>query len=261
MSLNPDDVLIFKLRGFNILQKLKPKSTPKAEQPAPEKIEEAKPVQLETENLMIAETQTTQVMVKKEEAPNPTPQHTRPRSYEEEMRIRNLESLEQMAALYTPSVAEQKRKMEMPVSTFSIITSALFVLNAIVFEYFIHGQSLFVINYINMVGVEAFLLNWNYTYVVAFFNLFIAVMCVISGLLMLTKIKNGYLIAAGTASIMIVGVSQEYLNSDATYLLMMSVLSFITIVALAYTRMSAVRMKEREEIFPFQVDWPRLENF
>ncbi len=255
MTVNPDDLLIFKMRGMRSVQKT-------------EEVSEAAAMQ-------VKQKQRPAPKVKPERreyvAPQPEeePKLISPYSEEDENRMRELETLEQKVALYanppegleTEQLSAKGKGEGETKNAFSAFAGVLFVVNAIVFGYFIYPQSVFVLNYAVQNGFSTLLLNWSYEYGTSFINLILALLSAISGIFMIGNVRRSHLLGGATGSMMLLAVSFEYLNSNATYLLMVSAVAFASVVALAYARMSAVSMTERESTEPQEVSWPRIETF
>ena len=181
--------------------------------------------------------------------------------YVDESRMREVESLEERAAGYAPLEGPlEPLTSEKQSNVFGIMTGFLFILNALVLAYFIFPQANFVLGYIAKTGVSTFLLSWNYDYGTTLINMILAVLTFAAGILMLARIGKGYSISGVICASMILAVSFEYLTSNATYLLLVSGMAFISIGTLAYSRMSSVSLSETE-IAPEEVNWPRFETF
>lgn len=185
-------------------------------------------------------------------------------SYESEAKTREVEALEMMASLYEPLGSEApkpKKKARVKVGVFSVFSGFLFLLNTGVFGYFIYPQAVFLINHIETIGIVTFFLTLNYAYIISFANLVLVVLTLLSSILLITRLRGAYLLAGAVSAFTVLAVTYEYLDSNATYLLMVSLLTFICIISLIYSRMSAVRIEEGEEPLDFDVNWPRLETF
>ncbi len=297
MAINAEEILIFKMRGAKPAAKAahkeekaeeqgKPVVAAPAPQPAPrpapipEKVQQPIPevpqkpkMAKETKEglpgfiknkLFEREAAPKEEAKKKPEVPAPELQPELPRemaiNQEEARRIQEIESLEEMANLYTP-VVSKAMKHERPLNSFSMVTGVIFIVNAAVFGYFIYPQSEFVIGYMLKSGIQNFAFQWNYNYSFTMANAILALASALSGILMFTRFRLNHLAGGVTATLLIIAGSYEYLNSSASYLLLVSVLAFASIIALAFTRMSAVSMYEGEEPLPHEIPWPRLETF
>lgn len=288
MPVNPDEILIFKLRGITTGKKARlqeaaaaPVSAP-AQAQAPEQVRAAEEVQVtKPEPKAPVLTAKKQVPAKKAK-PSPAPRpleaaapkrneveapKVEPMKTEEEMmtpqekKNMELEKLEEIAnEQYGPvGTAVQPTKREAS-NIFSIFAGILFIANAGLFGYFIYPQALFIIGYIAKTGLASFALSFNYDYGVALINLILLALAAICGLLLVARVKQSHFISGIVGASLVLCVTFEYLNSSTSYLLIVSVTSFICIIALAYSRMSAVVFTEREET-PQEITWPRIETF
>ncbi|MDE1873792.1 MAG: hypothetical protein KGI04_01580 [Candidatus Micrarchaeota archaeon] len=279
MTVNPDELLIFKMRGMaakkqpegakateqamQTKQKPEPEAKPKkpmlTQKPKPSAA--AKPAVREEPLIPMAP------LPEEEEAEKPAFY-----SAEDERRMREVQELEQRVSLYSepPRGLEAEELEAMGHATkeetnaFSSVAGLLFVANALIFGYFILPQAGFVLGYIAQKGFSTLVLNWSYEYGTSFINLILALLSGVSGLLMLANIKRSHLICGATGSMMLLAVSFEYLTSSALYLLVVTFVTFIGVVALAYARMSAISVVEQEEEampMPAEVNWPKIETF
>lgn len=271
MTVDPDEILIFKMRGMKSTRKKAEKPQPRqAVRPVQVKRSEAGPrrplfAQKPKPSPSIPAPKTFKPAAV--EAPEETP--ARPYDQEDETRMRQLEDLEQKVSLFanppTGLEAEQGEAQGVSAKTelnaFSMLAALLFIVNAFVFSYFILPQSGFVIGYILNNGLGSLVLNGSYEYGTSLINIILALLSALSGVLMLAKVDRSHMLGGATGSMMLLAISFEYLNSSATYLLLVSVITFVSIVALAYARMSAVSILEKETPAPAEVNWPRIETF
>ena len=171
-----------------------------------------------------------------------------------------------MVSLYAnqPAGVEVERavaKQKVHSNTFSTIAGVLFLANAAVFGYFISSQAIFVINYISTNGFSALFANWSYEYGTALINLILTMLMALGGLLILGRARGSYLLSGLTGAIVLLAVSFEYLTSNADYLLVVILVAFLGIALLAWSRMSAVEVAEREFAATTEINWPRIETF
>lgn len=270
MPVNPDELLIFKMRGMKTVQKkAQPAGEVRKEGTA---MPEAAAIQVPAPKM---EARPERRLFAPKEKPVPTPrmpiEQPAPEEIKleapspaEEERVREIETLEKMVEVREePESPYVRSAMERATpNAFARISGALFLLDALVFGYFIFPQSVFVISYIARTGFSSFLLNWSYGYGTSLVNLILTLLSAVSGALMLSNLKRSHMLSGATGSILLLAVSFEYLNSNATYLLLVSVITFISVVSLAYARMSAVGAIEREEEeIPKEISWPRIETF
>ncbi|MCL5239309.1 MAG: hypothetical protein M1286_02470 [Candidatus Marsarchaeota archaeon] len=269
MTVNPDELLIFKMRGVKAKKEEEAEPQPKQAQQAARAEQPSE--QRQKKPLFAAKAKPAKPRAEAQRQPEgqlPEWATPAPRSDEDEQRMRQLETLEQKVSLYANPPggleAEQletggKEKAER--NAFSTFAGLLFVINGIVLGYFILPQSSFVIGYILKSGLSSLLLNWSYEYGTSVINLIFTVLSAASGLLMLGGVRKSHMLSGIVGSVMLIAVSFEYLNSSATYLLIATVITFVSVIALTYARMSAVSDSEREAPVPQEINWPRIETF
>lgn len=327
MTVNPDEILIFKMRGMKTAQKKEEKKAeiaarpqaaaaqavaakpqemkrerrpffaPKPEhKPAPTAPEEAGALPVQEAEERVVQKEPTAAKERKplfSFKPKPQPAKAKAKaeqqmrqpeaaeekpqqpeySEEEQARLRELENLEQMAALYeAPPEGLEAEEREARVgmrekevkNVFSIIAGLMFMADAIVLGYFVAPQSTFVLNYIAQNGLGALALRSGYEYGIAFVNIIFSLLLIISGVSLIAHAKLSHLVSGATGSIIMLSASFEYLNSNAVYLLLISVLTFVSTATLAYARMSAVvEVEQEQEVVqtPQEINWPRIETF
>jgi hypothetical protein len=297
LPVNPDELLIFKLRGITSEKKPQapaptpaPKPAPVAAIPIPSVKQEITPIpEVKAEKpkqtgwfaqkpkpAPAAPVENAVSMEAKVAAPKPKAAGffaRKPREEKKEERIelpeplpmeevkeKEMEALEVPAETYELARRMSPQRPRKEIDVFAVFTGLLFIANALTFGYFIYPQSIFVISYIQKTGLMSFVLSWNYDYDTSVVNLMLMMLMIISGLLTITKSRISEFISGIVCACMVLAVTFEYLNSNATYLLLTSVVSFICIGALAYSRMSAVSMAEKEQA-PEDISWPRIETF
>ena len=117
------------------------------------------------------------------------------------------------------------------------------------------------LGYIAKSGLSTLLLTWNYNYSASVINMVFVALAAVAGLMLFARAKLSRPVSGITGSMLILASTFEYLNSNATYLLLVSAVSFASVAALAYSRMSAVAEAEEEEPAPERISWPRIETF
>lgn len=250
MPVDPNDLLIFKMRGMvfaeekqRVVEKPVTISAPRV-QPEPRR----KPLLAPRE----------EKKAKRGELPSEE-------LSEDEQRMLELRKLEEIAQLHeeAPSgPAATTLAVQSTRNVFAVLSGFLFIINSAVFGYFIYPQAIFIAKYIQAVGIQYFLFNWNYAYGISFINLVFVFLCLVCGLLTLINVRKSNIICTATGSVMLMTVSFEYLNSSTTYLLAVTMIAFASIIALAYARMSAVRIVEMELPTTSEpIPWPRIETF
>ena len=136
----------------------------------------------------------------------------------------------------------------------------VFLANAALMAFFIYPQTGFFISHIARVGLFSFLFSMTYAYGIATLNFLIAIVSLAMGIILLLRPSHVY-IGGIVGMVVLVGASYEYLNSAVSYLLLISILSFIATSLLLYNRMSSITSSSIEEVKPTDIEWPRLETF
>ena len=269
MTVNPDELLIFKMRGMVSVKKVEVVSEEEAPAPAPEAPLEAemaaRPAAKEAKQRRPLFAPRPKPAPK---APAPPPQLS-PYESEESKKLRELELLERNVSLYAnppkgleAEEAAARGGVEIKVETnaFARVTGMLFLFNMAILGYFVYPQTPYLVNYVIDNGPSA-LLGLSYEYSISLANLLLAVFCGLSGLLMIANRKGGHMLTGAVGSALLLMISYEYLNTGVVYLLIVNVVAFAGIVSLAYARMSAVSVMESESISPQNVKWPGIETF
>ncbi len=193
---------------------------------------------------------------KKEETPE-MEQYRKVTSQEAE-RLRDLDALEHGRE----SKKAEEEAMEQPSRVFSWITGAIFLINFFAISYFVLPQAVFVTEYVLNSGISFFIANFNYAYAVVVVNLALAILSAATGVVMFTKYKNAYIVAAVVGCVMILAVSSEYLSSSTGYLLIIDFLTFLSLGTLAYSRtLVFAPVEEQERRVSHDVVWPKVENY
>ena len=285
VPVNPDNLLIFKMRGMQPKPKkekaVKEKPKPEAQPPAtvePEPKPAAAPLEVETP-AAVAQPQQAPPSPQPEEveavgaAPAPALQAAAPQVQTEATRAEEettpeeserlygyapLEAHTQQAGIAKPKAAEEKAEA---INVFGLLTGVLFIANGIIFGYFTYPQAIFLASNVAAIGLPSFIATLNYNYAISLVNVTLILLTLIGGLVMVMKPKMGHLIGGFVNSAVILAVTFEYLNSSTNYLLVVNGIAFLSIVMLVYARMSSVAALEEEEENPEQFSWPRVEAF
>ncbi|MEM0074296.1 MAG: hypothetical protein QXR85_00275 [Candidatus Micrarchaeaceae archaeon] len=144
---------------------------------------------------------------------------------------------------------------------FSVIAGAFLFADAALLAFFGYPQYALMFSQFKALGFFGFINSINYAYGTSLLNLLLLLAIGISGLLMIARLGKMYIVAGSLAVALLVSASFEYLSSNATYLAVVSAVTFFSIIAIAYSRMSAVTVAEETETEPEQVVWPRIETF
>ncbi|MGC8547649.1 MAG: hypothetical protein ACP5MC_01430 [Candidatus Micrarchaeia archaeon] len=263
MPVDVNDILIFKKRGMVQNTAQQPKAQPQAQ---PQVQEQAKP-QTQQARPQFAR-QTIEKETKQQAKTRAEEEIEKARSIEEEVKKKLEEQeLEEETEKLQAMAYEQKQNVEANptvarTNTFALFAGILLILDASVLGAFSYSQYGLLLGEIEKTGL-AFIYSINYPYGVSFLNLLLLFAVAASGLLMLVKSERMYIPASTIAIILLVASAFEYISSNATYLAAVSVLTFLSIGALAYSRMSAIAVeREIEETKEEQeIVWPRIETF
>lgn len=156
-------------------------------------------------------------------------------------------------------IARPKAKVAVN-NTLSRVAGTIMLVNAVMFAYFIYPQALFIIHDISQIGIVSFLNSINYAYGTGFADIILIAATFLAGITLTFGIGRSNALAGFVSAAMLFTSSYEYLNSNAGYLLAVSMLTFVSIGALAYSRMSAASAEE-ELTVQQEINWPRIETF
>ncbi len=157
----------------------------------------------------------------------------------------------------------ESKKLKQPVNAFSTWAGAVFILNALLITYFVFPQLGYLAQYISQNGFLA-LLNGTGNYISIFLDVLLVWFSFASGALLLLRSSSAYLAGTFTGATTLLLVSFEWLNTSVTFLLVITLISFVSIVVLAFSRMSSATV-EKTVIENAQqtgeINWPRIETF
>jgi hypothetical protein len=267
LPVNPDEILIFKLRGMKAKGVIQPEAHAPTPAPQPVSYEAqkvAKPVKIPeaVESVKAEPRGLFRRKPKTKEAKRKEIEEVEPQPYAEERKIEEVENLERSVETeYMPienrkTSALYRRESGVPAA----LTGMIFLFNAFVFAYFIYPQSVFVIGYVQHIGINSFVNSTNYYYDVSLMNIGLVAFTALTGLLIVFRARGSHLMAGMIGSLVAFAATYQYLNSNANYFLIVSLISFIGIGSLVYSRMAAVSEATRE-IKPEEVAWPMPETF
>ncbi|MFP3279265.1 MAG: hypothetical protein RXP92_03085 [Candidatus Micrarchaeota archaeon] len=148
---------------------------------------------------------------------------------------------------------------EVNFNSFVAISSFFLLANAAIMGYFIYPQAKFLVKYISSVGFAGFLNSLTYSYGLSFVNLLIVIFSALAGLILFGKSNRWFYLSWAINAFILVIVSYEYLTMNSPYLLAVSLIAFLTIGTLSYSRLS----KTTEEVNTIheEINWPRVETF
>jgi len=148
---------------------------------------------------------------------------------------------------------------EISFNSFVAVSSFFLLANAAIMGYFVYPQAKFLVKYIGSVGFVGFLNSLTYSYGLSFINLLVVIFSALAGLMLFGKSNRWFYLSWAINAFILIIVSYEYLTINSSYLLAVSLIAFLTIGALSYSRLS----KSTEEIATVheQINWPRVETF
>jgi len=273
MPVDVNDINIFKARGMTakpakqqapeeaVKQEAKPQVEAQAQPAQPVKPQATKPTIVYKPSATVQEEKKTseEELVEKEI-------QEEVKKLEEEERLEREQEMEvgegiekNYEALAAGGTAPGAKKTKVKLGTFSAVAGATMIFDAALFAFFIYPQIGFLISYISTKGIMALLSNLNYSYGITLLNFVVLAAMGVVGVLMLARTGRVYMFAGGIATTLLILASFEYLSSNANYLAIVSVVTFISIGAIAYSRMSAVTVEEEKE--EEEIVWPRIETF
>lgn len=264
MPVDPDDLLIFKMRETKRPQPQRQKPAAQAArakarpQPSADELREAVSKKKEAERAKAEEERQKageiSERVKEKEAEDAARKEAE--KYVAESRLLEVEKLEKELSGMGGTVAAEK-----PKNAFQPIAVALFFIDAAVLAYFLVPQAGLLLDVLTKSGAGAISVAWSYGSTISLVNMLFVAATAFAGITLFARVRLSHLISGVTAGMLILASTFEYLNSNATYLLAISVLSFVGIAAVAYSNMSSVGELEKEEQLPEKVNWPRIETF
>jgi len=148
---------------------------------------------------------------------------------------------------------------EVSFNSFVAVSSFFLLVNAAIMGYFVYPQAKFLVNYIGSVGFVGFLNSLTYSYGLSFINLLVVIFSALAGLMLFGKSNRWFYLSWMINAFILIIVSYEYLTINSPYLLAVSLVAFLTVGTLSYSRLS----KSTEEIATAheQINWPRVETF
>lgn len=266
MAVDPNELMIFKMRSSTA--QVKPTQPVVAPKPVEAPAAPVAPPQPTTPTEMSEEKpQAAPESVMSEELMLESLSSSEKKRAEEvnrlELRLKDeLAGLKQASATGTmPTKSVTKEVVKSAPNGFARLSGLLFTINALVFVYFIMPQLGFLAGLIHKIGFISFVTTFTYGYGIAFVNLILACLSLLSGQLMFSETRRNQLLGTATGSMMLLTVSFEYLNSTAgASLLIVCLIAFASVVSLAVSRMSAISVVRSEQTTPM-IQWPRIEAF
>ncbi|MGC8629037.1 MAG: hypothetical protein ACP5T4_02395 [Candidatus Micrarchaeia archaeon] len=245
MAVDVNDIIIFKSRG---VASAKQQTGQKEQKPA-----------VQQQQSQTAQPQTIPEKQKYvEQAEKENPELETAITLEEEVRKKLEEQAAEEKQQIPVNVAETRPgKTKIEAGMFNLVAGILLLADASIFTFFSYAQYIYLVNELQKIGFATALTSYG----TQLLNLVLLIGTAASGLIMLLRIGKGYVIAGAIAISLLIISSLEYLTSNTTYLAIVSAVTFISVGAIAYSRMSAVEVEEQEEIEPEEIVWPRIETF
>ncbi|MDE1869388.1 MAG: hypothetical protein KGH71_00180 [Candidatus Micrarchaeota archaeon] len=158
-------------------------------------------------------------------------------------------------------VAGKEASRPRPMNSFIKIGATLFLVNSLILFYFTLPQLSFIAGYLSGVTPQNALGSLSSTYSIPLFNLTMAILGFLAGILILLTEERGLYLSGLVGTLILIGMSFEYLNSELAYLLGVSLIALIEIVLLAYGRVSATTGSYSRDIVAPDIEWPKVETF
>jgi hypothetical protein len=253
LMVDPDDLLIFKLRG-------KAKQAPAAERPAVA-VQAVKPPEPVRQQQASAPVAAAAINAGANQAVQQAPAE-RVATSEVLNERRYTYIREDQAQVPFPMTAKPETADREGVKGLSYIAGTIFAVSAVIFGYLIYPQSLFLVSYVSKVGLLGFLGAINYDYGISAVNVALVALSAACGALMFASPEKAHKLSGVVSSAVILIATFEYLNSNSSNLIVVIVLAFFEIGILAYVSMTASsRSVEAEDLRPDELLWPRAETF
>ena len=259
MAVNPDDLLIFKLR--------KTAGSRQAKEAAPAAaVPEARPAAAQQKVRAPAAPPappSKEAAVRPEEVPKEAEQ---PRvGWQEREEGYVPEGRKEMPFPQTANAAAEASGTREHI--ISYLAGAVFLASAAIFGYLIYTPSLFVISDIMKIGLDQFmnsiLLNSiSYEYEISMLNIALVAFSALSGVLMFARPEKVHRFGGIVVALVILAVTYEYLNTNSGDLLIVMIAAFFEMGILVYASMAASNQAiEENEIRTEDIAWPRIEAF
>ncbi len=144
---------------------------------------------------------------------------------------------------------------------FSMLSSALLLLNSAMILYYTQNQARFILGAAIKQGVISFIFNLNPLYFFPVADILVIAFGILGALFMLKNsvylFSFAFFMTFGSAFIM----GYQYLSNSTGYALASSIIFLITASVLVYSRMSSVTTTSDKYLAPTQMDWPKPEVF
>jgi hypothetical protein len=185
------------------------------------------------------------------------------REIEEEVReqIERQKAEEAGIEFAAPQPPTAQKPSKVALTTISLVAGLIILFDAAAFGFFTFSQYGLLFSYMQKVGFFGFLNSANYAYGMSFLNFIMLLALAVSGVLMLLRLGRVYIASGSVAIAMLIVSSFEYLNTNATYFVVIAVITLFSILAVVYSRISAVELAEEMSSEQEEIVWPRIETF
>ncbi len=151
-------------------------------------------------------------------------------------------------------------KVPRKANAFSYLSAMVLFSNAAILLYFTYPQTSYVIDTLfarGLLGVGLLITNYG----IALLNTVLVLLGLIAATFIIRPSDRGFLISGMVIALMLMSLSFEYLNSNASYLLITTLISFANMVLLITSKATSLGRYPVEEEAPQNVAWPRIETF
>lgn len=123
-------------------------------------------------------------------------------------------------------------------SSMSFISAGMFMLVFVMFIYFASGQLVYILGYARLVGLPSFLSNLNYSYGSALLGFVLTALGLIAAVFIFIQSKRGFIFGLLTGLASTALFSYQFLDSGTIYMALISVIAFVALILLAYSKVS-----------------------
>jgi hypothetical protein len=146
-----------------------------------------------------------------------------------------------------------------------LISGILLMFSFLVFFYFSNSQILYILTYLHRTGLPSFLAKINYSYAIALIESLFMVLCLIAGLSLFVRSKNGFYLSLFMCLASVVLFSYQYVSTGTLYLGAIAVLCFVSFGALLFSNARVQAPSETKDQVPSlstdQINWPNAGRF
>ncbi len=247
MPVDVNDIMIFKARGMTTQKQAPQAEKPKQPQQQPQPKFQAKSTSPKPQEEVTPQEKELEIA----------------REIEEEVReqIERQKAEEAGIEVTASQPPSAPKPSKVALTTISLVAGLILLFDAAAFGFFTFSQYSLLFSYMQKVGFFGFLNSANYAYGMSFLNFIMLLALAVSGVLMLLKLGRVYIASGSVAVAMLIISSFEYLNTNATYFAVIAVITLFSILAVVYSRISAVEIAEEMSSEQEEIVWPRIETF